>query len=197
MEWARRKGRDGVGRVLIFEWVSSAVEGYTTAVGGTETVLAGTVNIGDIQIRTDFDVGITDATLVTNISWRVRSDKNNDGIFSEYVGLSEIQLFHGTNTFGSAASVAVGAGNIQLRQGTGVTSTAKNDGEGWVIFSHSFAPGTITAIRSLRMDAVDFPGTGFAFEVDWLKVEAIPETEKPLVIVGFLNLLPGNPFRQN
>jgi hypothetical protein len=170
--------------------IGDSVEGYTTAVGGTETVLAGTVSIADIQIRSDFIVGITNATSVNNISWRVRVDKNNDGVFGEEIGQLDVELLYGTNRYYSAAenSTPGSAVNIILRTTAGVTTTVTQDGNGWAIIKHSFATNTIAAIKSLRLDAYNSTGTGQAFEVDWVKIEALPEQG----VVLFLEEFDGN-----
>ena len=167
--------------------IGTPVEGYTTAAGGTETVLAGTVNLSDVQIRSDFNVGIADATLVTNISWRIRVDKNNDGVFNDVINGSDVDIFYGTNTFGSAAANTSPASGINqnLRTTGGITTTYTSDGgNGWYIVNYSFATNKLAAIRSFRLDAFNDVVTGQSFEIDWLKIEAIPESRLSLVILN-------------
>jgi hypothetical protein len=159
--------------------IGTAVEGYSTASGGSSSVLAGKKSVNDVQIRSDFNVGITDATQVTNISWRVRADLNNNGLYDDdAMGAAAVQFYVGTNAYGSAAANATGAGNIDMRTLAGVTATyALNPSSGWVKYNYSFAAGTLTAIRSLRFDVLDNVNgsQGQAFEVDYIKIDAIPE----------------------
>jgi hypothetical protein len=73
-----------------------------------------------------------------------------------------------------------------LRTTAGVTTTVTPETNGWVIVNYSFATNKIAAIKSLRLDAVDVDsGTGQAFEVDWLKIEAIPAPEPRLKLFIF------------
>lgn len=75
-------------------------EGYFTAVGGTESVLTGSSNSGDPQIRTDFAVGIPKANVGRiEIRARVDVDKNNAFESGDVLTAGAISLFWGTNAY--------------------------------------------------------------------------------------------------
>ncbi|MDF7822604.1 PEP-CTERM sorting domain-containing protein [Pontiellaceae bacterium B12227] len=161
--------------------IGSATEGYRTAHLGTDTVLAGQVIANnDPQVRTSFDVDVA-APSVTNISLRIRVDKDLSGAFdaSDSLTITQVDLFYGTTLYGDNAANNTVASNIRLQTLTGVTpSITAADASGWVVVNYAFTADTLGTgtdlIHNFRIDPANSI-QGANFEIDYLRVEAIPE----------------------
>jgi hypothetical protein len=149
----------------------SGNEGYFTAVGGSEGVLAGRSNSGDLQIRTDFSPGI-DKTQAGRIEIRVRIDLNQNDIYDDDLTAANLSLFWGTSTY-----VSPGAqnGNPQVSINTiGSADQVIAQADGWHLFiwrdDGGITGGSGNTVNSWRLDAVN-GNSGASFEVDYFKIE--------------------------
>ncbi len=152
--------------------ISIGIEGYTTASGGTESVLAGASGAeqNDPQIRSDFSIGLPDAYFVTDIVLRVRADLDDNGVFDDTLTEADVDVFFGNFTYVvPGAGNATNAGNQNFDGLTGFTSTLTSEANGWHVFSYSCDQGRLGSIRSLRIDPVNnLPGR--SFEVDYILI---------------------------
>lgn len=150
----------------------SGNEGYFTAVGGTESVLTGASNSGDLQIRTDFAVGILKEE-VGKIELRVRADLDQLGNYNDSLTAANVSLFYGTNTY-----VNPGAGNVStaVNLSLGNADEVIVQADGWHLFVWDDAGGLTggpvgtTLVNSFRLDALN-GNIGASFEVDFLRIE--------------------------
>lgn len=146
-------------------------EGYFTADSGSETVLAGRSNSGDLQIRTDFAPGITKDE-VGRIEIRARIDIDQNDAYDDTLVASSLSLFWGTDTY-----VVPGAQNGNSNVSNNSLGTADQviaESDGWHLFvwidNGGLSGGSGNTVNSWRLDAVN-GNSGSSFEVDYFKVE--------------------------
>lgn len=144
-------------------------EGYFTAVGGTESVVTGSSNSNDIQIRTDFDVGLN-KTEVGRIEVRVRIDLDQNDVYDDALVSSDLSLFWGSITYGTPGASNVG-GSTSIPLGVADRVVAETDG--WHVFiwndKGGLTGGATDDLKSFRLDAVN-NNLGASFEVDFLRI---------------------------
>lgn len=163
-------------------------DSYTTASGGTESVLAGTSASNDPQIRSDFGFGI-DKSLVESFTLRLRIDTDQNSVFDDPLSGSEFFLFWGSTSYGSPGATNIGDTNINL----GIPSSLVAETNGWHIATWSIPTGGLTAganstIESMRIDPTNLAdGNGDSFEIDYLTISTVPEpTSLSLVALGMI-----------
>lgn len=155
----------------------SGFEGYTTAVGGVESVLTGGSNSNDPQIRADFGFGI-DKSTVTQFALRIRADVDQNGTYDDSLAAGEFNVFWGTDQY-----VHPGAqnGNSQLNFNLGAPSSLVAQTNGWHLATWDIPSGGLTAgtgtnLDSVRIDPTNSPaGNGDSFELDYFTISVIPE----------------------
>lgn len=167
-EWVDFSNRFGASTI------APAVEGYTTASTG-ESVLAGGASVGqnDPQIRSDFAVSLTD---ITKVVIRLRADVNKDGVFNDVLTEGNTDFF-----FGNLQYLNPGAGNTANAGNRNFATDAVFDGgtitveaNGWHIFTYVVSGSPLGSLNSLRIDPINNTNP-VSFEVDYLKIEGIPE----------------------
>lgn len=168
------------------------VEGYTTAAGGTETVLAGSSNSNDPQIRNDFSIGIAKAD-ITGFTLRIRIDNDDNGAFDDALVATNFDLFWGANAYGNPG--ATNNSDTNTNAGLAATPTLTAQTNGWYLVDWAFAAGTLTAgtdtnLNSIRIDPTNSPaGSGDSFEIDYFTIVGVPEPgSSTLVALGALTV---------
>ena len=161
----------------------SGNEGYTTAVGGSETVLTGGANSGDPQIRADFGIGI-DKTTVAEFALRLRADVDQNSTYDDALVNANFNLFWGTDQY-----VHPGAqnGNSQLNFNLGGPTSLVAQSDGWHLATWTIPAGGLTAgtggnLDSLRIDPVNNL-IGSSFEVDYVSVSVVPEPASAVTLL--------------
>jgi len=181
---------DGTGTATPGTWIDfgNRINGDSLGTASTlESVVLGTSNSNDPQIRSDFNP-VIDATTVIGFQLRVRIDEDGLMGFNDTLVAGDAGVFYGTAPYGAGAANATGTGNNADALATvSVTSQA----DGWTLFDWDFAAGSIAgSIGSLRIDPTNTAaGNGNAFEVDYLtvKTSAIPEPTS-LALVAFFGI---------
>ncbi|MEP4079385.1 hypothetical protein [Haloferula sp.] len=149
----------------------NAVEGYATAVGGTETVVTGSSATGqnDPQIRSDFATNF-DKTMVGRVELRIRldSDKDDDFDSDDTVVATNVTIAFGTSQYINPGAANIAGTNTSI--GVADSVTAQSDGWHLVVWDDvgGLTGGGVTdTIQSLRIDPVNInPET--SFEIDSL-----------------------------
>lgn len=151
-------------------------DSYTTASGGTESVLAGTSNGNDPQIRTDFALGI-DKSSVQSFSLRIRIDKDNANGYDDALVNEDFNVFWGSTAYGNPGATNIGDTNINLQNPTTLVAQA----DGWHLATWQIPSGGLTAganpnVQSIRIDPANGPaGVGDTFEIDYFEITGVPE----------------------
>lgn len=160
--------------------IGTMVEGYTTASTG-QTVLAGSSNGNDPQIRSDFGFGI-DKTTVTQFQLRLRVDKDDDGVFNSALDVDDLANGDFDLFWGSTQYVNPGAGNVgDTNFNLGNATTLVEQSDGWHLATWDIVGGLTAGanptIESVRIDPANGPaGNGNSFEIDYLSIStAVPE----------------------
>ncbi|MGB6220289.1 hypothetical protein [Haloferula sp.] len=163
----------------------SGNEGYFTAVGGSETVLAGRSNSGDLQVRSDFAPGIEKGS-VGRIEIRARIDLNQNDIYDDALTAPNLSLFWGTNSYVTPGAQN-GNGNVSFTTLQGADEVVAQ-ADGWHLFiwndEGGLSGGVGTLVNSWRLDAVN-GNLGASFEVDYFKIE-----ESKFVVVDPVDPIP-------
>lgn len=162
-------------------------EGYFTAVGGTESVLTGSSSgNGDLQIRTDFDLGLSKSE-VGRIELRVRIDLDQNDVYDDSLTGNDLSLFWGSNTY-ITPGAQNGAGNVSIS--LGVADRVLEGSDGWHLFiwndKGGLTGGGSADLKSFRLDAVN-GNLGASFEVDFLRIleSNLTEIDPPAIGAEF------------
>lgn len=181
------------------DWVdfSNRITGdsYTTATGGTETVLKGNSNSNDPQIRTDFELGIP-KTNVESLSLRIRINKDQANGFDDSLVNSDFTVFWGSTAYTNPGAGNIGDTNFNL--GNPTTLVAESNGwhlATWVIPSGGLTAGANPNVQSIRIDPTNLAaGNGDAFEIDSFTITGVPEPSS-MSLIALCALASG--FRRN
>ncbi|WP_325100907.1 PEP-CTERM sorting domain-containing protein [Haloferula rosea] len=165
-------------------------DSYTTASGGTETVLAGVSASNDPQVRSDFGFGI-DKTIVTAFALRLRIDSDGNSSFDDSLTSADFSVFWGTSSYGTPGATNVADTNNSL--GAPSSLVAQSDGwhlATWTIPSGGLTAGANSTIESLRIDPTNgSAGNGDSFEIDYFRIDGVPEPgSSTLVALGALTV---------
>lgn len=167
------------------DWVDFANritgDSYTTAAGGTESVLTGISNGNDPQIRTDFELGINKSS-VESFSLRIRIDKDQANGYDDALEDGDFFVFWGSTAYVNPGATNIGDTNFNL--GDATTLTAQSNG--WYLATWEIPSGGLTAganpnVQSIRIDPTNL-APGDSFEIDSFTITGVPEPSSTSLI---------------
>lgn len=158
-------------------------DSYTTASGGTESVLAGISNSNDPQVRADFALGI-DKSSVQSFALRIRIDKDNTNGYDDTLVNTDFTVLWGSTAYVNPGATNIGDTNFDLGNPTSLVA----ESDGWHLATWEIPLGGLTAganpnVQSIRIDPTNLAdGNGDSFEIDHFTITGVPEPSSTSLI---------------